>query len=72
VSGNFGHSELWGGTTNVFGSASQIGADYSGSAGVLETFSEARTAGTWYLWTVAFNATDSASTRTGPIAVTVT
>lgn len=72
ISSNFGHSELWSGPTTDFGDAGQLGSDYSGAAGVTETFSETLTAGTYYLWTVAYNATDTASSRTGPIEVTVT
>lgn len=72
VSSNFGHSELWIGTTSSFGSASQEGADYSGGSGVGETFTATKAAGTWYVWTVAYNAADTASSRTGPIQVTVT
>ncbi|QSR18400.1 hypothetical protein [Novosphingobium sp. KA1] len=72
TSSNFGHSELWIGTSPAFGGASQIGADYTGGAGVAETFDEALSAGTYYLWSIAFNASDTASARTGPIEVTVT
>lgn len=72
VSSNFGHSELWIGTTSSFGSAAQEGADYTGGSGVGETFTATKAAGTWYVWTVAYNAADTASSRTGPIQVTVT
>jgi len=72
ISSNFGHSELWSGPTTDFGDAGQLGSDYTGTAGVTETFSETLTAGTYYLWTVAYNAADTASSRTGPIEVTVT
>lgn len=72
VSTNFGHSELWVGPTATFADASQVGADFTRGRGETETFDEARTAGTHYVWTLAFNASDSASSRTGPIEVTVT
>ncbi|OGT55474.1 MAG: hypothetical protein A3E01_09200 [Gammaproteobacteria bacterium RIFCSPHIGHO2_12_FULL_63_22] len=72
TSSNFGHSELWYGTTSVFGSASQLGSDYSGVAGATEAFSESLSADDYYLWSVAYNAADSAASTTGPIAVTVT
>lgn len=72
TSSNFGHSELWSGPTTDFDDASQLGSDYTGAAGVTETFSETLSAGTYYLWTMAFNSADSASSRTGPIEVTVT
>lgn len=71
-SANFGHSELWIGTSTSFGSASQVGTDYTGGRGVGETFDEVRAAGTHYVWSVAFNAANTASSRTGPIEVTVT
>ena len=72
TSANFGHSELFGGATSDFEDASQIGSDFSGSAGAVEVFSESVSAGTWYLWSVAYNAADSEASVTGPIQVTVT
>lgn len=69
---NFGHSELWGGPSSTFGSATQLGSDYNKPRATTETFDQTLAAGTWYLWTVAFNAASTASSRTGPIAVTVT
>ncbi|GAM06320.1 hypothetical protein [Novosphingobium sp. MBES04] len=68
---NFGHSELWYASSSDFGSASQLGGDFSGAAGVVEAFTETLPSGTWYLWTVAFNADATASVQTGPIEVTV-
>ncbi len=72
LSSNFGHSELWSGPTTDFDDATQLGSDYTGTQGVTEAFSETLSAGTYYLWTVAFNAANTASSRTGPIEVTVT
>jgi len=71
TSANFGHSELYGAATSDFADALQIGADFSQPRNVGETFDEAVTPGTLFLWTVAFNASGSASARTGPIEVTV-
>ncbi|WP_132384825.1 hypothetical protein [Novosphingobium sp. PhB165] len=72
VSTNFGHSELWAGPTSVFAAATQLGADYTGARGVGETFSEAVSPGNLFLWTVAYNSGGTASSRTGPIQVTIT
>lgn len=72
TSGNFGHSELWGGPTSNFVDAVQIGSDFTRGRGEGETFTEVRASGTLYLWTVAYNAAGTASARTGPIQVTVT
>jgi hypothetical protein len=72
TSANFGHSELLAGTTSSFGSASQVGSDFTGPGSTTETFDQTLTAGTWFLWTLAFNASNTASARTGPIEVTVT
>jgi len=72
TSPNFGHSELWIGTTSSFGSASQVGPDYTSGPGETQPFTAARAAGTWYVWTVAYNVASTGSSRTGPIQVTVT
>lgn len=72
TSSNFGHSELWHNTTSSFTGATQLGADFTGGAGVTQTFARTKTAGTYYVWTLAFNAADTANRRVGPIQVTVT
>ncbi|WP_146049644.1 hypothetical protein [Novosphingobium sp. HII-3] len=72
ASSNFGHSELWAGPTTNFADASQLGADYTGPRNTTEAFTQSLAAGTHYLWTVAFNAAGTASSRTGPVEVTVT
>lgn len=72
TSGNFGHSELWAGATADIGDAAQIGSDYTGAAGAVEPFTASLSAGTYYLWTLAYNAADSAHSATGPVEVTIT
>ncbi|AIT81592.1 hypothetical protein [Novosphingobium pentaromativorans] len=72
TSSNFGHSELWYGTTSVFGSATQLGGDYTGGAGEGEVFTESLSADDYYLWTVSYNSAGTAYSTTGPIPVTVT
>lgn len=69
---NFGHSELWSGPDSDIGNASQLGTDYAAGAGVQENFTETLAAGTYYLWTLAYNDNDTAASTTGPIQVTVT
>jgi hypothetical protein len=72
TSSNFDHSELWSAASSDFGSATQLGSDYAGSAGATETISESPGAGTYYLWALAYNTADSAFSKTGPVQVTVT
>lgn len=72
TSANFGHSELWVGANSSFGSAAQVGADFTGGRNIGEAFDEAYPAGSAYVWTVAFNSAGTASSRTGPISVTIT
>lgn len=72
TSSNFGHSELWAGSTAVLSGATQLGADYSGGAGVGEAFDETLPPGTHYLWSLAYNTSGTAYAQTGPIEVTVT
>jgi hypothetical protein len=69
---NFGHSELWAGPDADFGNASQLGGDFTGAAGVAETFDESLSAGTHFVWSMAVNASGTAYSLVGPIEVTVT
>lgn len=72
VSSNFGHSELFVGPSADFADAAQEGADFTRNAGEGETFTATKAAATYFVWTVAYNAANTASSRTGPIQVTVT
>lgn len=72
TSSNFGHSELWIGATSSFTSASKSGSSFTRGAGLSETFTRTLAAGTYYAWTLAYNTGNSAYSRTGPIALTVT
>jgi hypothetical protein len=71
TSTNFGHSELWAAPTTDFDDAAQVGTDFSGPAGSLETGTITTAAGTYYVWSLAFNAADSASSRVGPLTAVV-
>lgn len=68
---NFGHSELWYHTSDDLTAASQLGSDYAGAAGVAESVSETVSAGTYFFWSLAFNAAGTERSVAGPVSATV-
>ncbi len=71
-SGNFGYVRVYRGTTNIFGSAAQIGADMTGGLGQVQQITDTVAPGLYYYWVRAFSTTNVPATPTGPQTATVT
>lgn len=72
VQGDFGHVEIYRSATNDFGTAVQVGADQIGGLGEVMAATISLSAGTHYLWLVAYSSTGVASNPTASETVTVT
>ena len=72
ASGNYGWSTVFRGTTNVFGSASDISGHVVGGLGQVQQITDTIAAGTYYYWVQAFAADGTPAAPTGPQMATVT
>ncbi len=73
TSSNFSYTRLYRGTTAVFGSAVQVGADRPTALGAVDSVTDTGlAANTYYYWVRAFNASGAGSTPTGPDTAVVT
>ncbi|AJA07474.1 hypothetical protein SKP52_02715 [Sphingopyxis fribergensis] len=69
----FFSSDIYRGTTNVFGSATLIAPGYAGGLGELQTITDTPLApDTYYYWIVATDGGSIEATPTGPVSGTVT
>lgn len=68
----FFSSDIWRGTTNVFGSATKIVSDYGGGVGQVQSITDTVAAGTYYWWVVASDGASLDATPTGPVSGVVT
>lgn len=66
VSTNFGYVRLYRGTSAVFGSAVQVGADIPGGLGELKSVTDTVGASTYYYWLRAYSTAGTAGTLLGP------
>jgi len=69
---SFDHVEIYESATNVFGTATQLGADQFGALGELMESIETLAAGTHYIWLVAYTSGGGNSGPTASQTVTVT
>lgn len=68
----FYSSDIYRGSTNVFGSATKIVDDYVGGVGQVQAITDTVAPGTWYYWVVAQDNSGLAATPTGPVSGVVT
>jgi hypothetical protein len=68
---NFHHVEIYSSATADFGTATQVGTDQAGSPGASMTATVSLSAGTRYLWLVAYSATGLSSAPTAAQTVIV-
>lgn len=68
----FFSSDIWRGSTNVFGAATKIVSDYGGGVGQVQSVTDTVAAGTWYYWVVASDGAALDALPTGPVSDTVT
>lgn len=65
-------SDIWRGTTAVFGSATKIVSDYAGGVGQVQAITDTVAAGTYYYWVVSTDGGAIESVPVGPASATVT
>jgi hypothetical protein len=68
----FFSSDIWRGSSAVFGSATKIISDYGGGVGQVQSVTDTVTAGTYYYWIVATDGAALDAAPTGPQMATVT
>jgi hypothetical protein len=68
----FFSSDIWRGSTNVFGAATKIIDSYGGGVGQVQSITDTVAAGVWYYWVVATDGASLDATPTGPVSDTVT
>lgn len=68
----FFSSDIYRGTTNVFGSATKIVDSYGGGVGQVQSITDTTTPGTKYYWVVATDGASLDATPAGPVSGVVT
>ena len=68
----FFSSDIWRGSTNVFGSATKIIDNFGGGVGQVQFITDTVAAGTWYYWVVASDGASLDAAPTGPVSDVVT
>lgn len=68
----FFSSDIWRGTTNVFGSATKIVDSFGGGVGQVQSITDTVAAGSYFYWVVATDGASLDAAPTGPVSVTVT
>jgi len=72
TSSNLAAERLYASTTPSFGSATQLGSDYTDAAGTASSHTVSLAAGDWYFWVTTVSTGGAESTPVGPVSATVT